>query len=209
MLKFHPDKCKQMHIGLRECSTSKHQYTLDDKELQISNQEKDIGVIIDSSLSFDCHIATKIQKANSILGLISRTFEYKDKKSITILYKSLVRPHLEFSNQVWAPFKKKHIISLENVQRRATRIIPGLKHLEYKERLLELSLLSLAYRRLRGDVIELFKIIKGKYDTDVTEGLLHFRTSATRGHKYKLFKERARLLIRKKLVFLPSDRPME
>ena len=107
-------------------------------------------VIIDAKLSFEHHIAAKINKANSVLGLINHTFEYKDSKTMVLLYKSLVRPHLEYANQIWAPHLMKHVIALENVQRRATRMIPGLKNLDYTQRLIKLQLPTLSFRRLKA-----------------------------------------------------------
>ena len=99
-------------------------------------------------------------------------------------FKSLVRLHIEYANQVWSPYLKKHITALENVQHRATKLIPG-----YKERLKRLNLPT---RRLRGDMIEINKILTGKYDSSVTSNFVTLREndSITRGHNLKLFKER-------------------
>ena len=117
---------------------------------------------------------------------------------MTTLYKSLVRPHLEYANQIWAPHLVKHVTALENVQHRATKAIPGLKDLEYNQRLSVLKLPTLSYRRLRGDMNETYKILTGKYDKDVTEGFFKLRQdSDTRGHSLKIFKERPRLESRK------------
>ena len=66
-----------------------------------------------------------------------------------MLYKALVRPHLEYANSVWNPYKKKNITALENVQRRATKLIPGLKDMTYEHRLRKLKLPTLAYRSFR------------------------------------------------------------
>ena len=74
------------------------------------------------------------------------------------LYKTLVRPHLEYAAPIWTPLYEKDSIMLENVQRRATRLVKALSGLTYQERLLELGLPSLEYRRLRADVIEVYKI---------------------------------------------------
>ena len=203
LLRFHPDKCKHMRIG-KNNKTSHTVYTIgDDKQpLPLSEEEKDIGVIIDSDLSFESHISSKINKANSVLGLIARNMEYKDEYTLLTLYKSIVRPHLEYANQIWSPYLKKHIKSIENIQRRATKLIPNLKDLPYEERLSRLNLPTLAYRRMRGDAIETFKIIKGIYDTDVTDGLIRLnRTDLTRGHPYKIYKKRARLSIRQNSFF--------
>ena len=98
-------------------------------------------------------MSNKIRKANSIMGLIRRTYTYLDEENFLLLYKALVRPHIEYANQVWAPHLKKHIVEIENVQRRATKLIPGFKNLSYEERLRRLNLPTLAYHRLRGDMI--------------------------------------------------------
>ena len=71
--------------------------------------------------------------------------------------------------------------------------IPGLSQLSYEERLRKIKLPTLAYRRSRGDMIELYKILIGKYDEDVSNFLRTRDDSTTRGHQYKLYKTRARL----------------
>ena len=81
-----------------------------------------------------------------------------------MLYVRLVRPHLEYVNPVWNPYLKKHIDMIENIQRRATKlpVIPGLSDLSYEDRLRRLKLPSLSYRRSRGDMIEVYKIMSGQ-----------------------------------------------
>jgi hypothetical protein len=83
----------------------------------------------------------------------------------------MVRTQLDYASSVWAPYKKKHIDMIENVQKRATKQIPGMKNLSYEERLRKLELPTLSYRRLRGDMIEVhyvYKIIQGHYDPEAS-----------------------------------------
>ena len=102
----------------------------------------------------------------------------------------------------------KHITALENVQRRATKLIPGYKELDYKERLKRLNLPTLSYRRLRGDMIEIYKILTGKYDSSVTSNFVTLREndSITRGHNLKIFKERCRLnILKNSFIYRSTD----
>ena len=112
-------------------------------------------------VSEQCGIAA--MKGNQILGLIRRNIEYKEKELIIPLYKTIVRPHLEYCVQSWRPYRKKDIDTLERVQRRATQIIPKLRNISYEMRLKECGLTTLETRRSRGDQIEVFKIVNG-YD---------------------------------------------
>ena len=99
-------------------------------------ETKDLGITIDTQLSFQNHIQDKVNKANRVMGMIRRSFSHLNKEIFKQLYKSQVRPHLEYAQAAWSPYRKKDI-TLENVQRRATKLIPGLKHLSYPERLKE------------------------------------------------------------------------
>ncbi len=145
----------------------------------------DIGVVIDDKLTFANHLAEKINKANKIMGLIKRTFVHLEPATFKPLFTALVRLHLEYANQVWCPHLIKDNDTIENVQRRAMKLVPCLKELP-----------SLAYRRTR-DQIETFKIVN-KYDKECTEGFFRMREdSVTRGHDKKLFKTGARLNHRK------------
>ena len=93
-------------------------YSLYGSELDHVFEEKDLGVIIDMGLTFEEHIATKVKKANGIMGLIRRSFSFLDGETFKKLYTSFVRPHLEYANPVWSPHLRKHIRLLESVQKR-------------------------------------------------------------------------------------------
>ena len=90
---------------------------------------------------------------------------------------------MEYAAAVWSPYTKKDIELIENVQRRATKQVPSLKQLSYTDRLKKLKMPTRKYRRLRGDMIETFKIVNGIYGKDVTERFFEMnRRDQTRGH---------------------------
>ena len=158
--------------------------------LETVESEKDIGVTIDKHLSYGKHMQTQINKANQIVGLTRRSFKHLDNRTFTLLFKALVRPHLEYASSVWSPYKISDIISIENVQKRATKMLPSMKELSYERRLRLLKLPSLRFRRMRGDMIEVFKILKGLYDNTVTSDLLELsHNTQTRGNLLKLEKK--------------------
>ena len=121
-----------------------------------------------------------------MLGQIRRSFQYLDVETMRQLFTSLVRPHLEYANVVWAPRMKKDINLIEGVLRRATKIIPGMKDLEYHQRLKKAKIPSMKYRRDRGDMIEVFKYTHGFYNTPPPFTLEKDRN--TREHQYKIKK---------------------
>ena len=112
---------------------------------------------------------------------------------IRTLYKSIVRPHMEYCIQSWRPYRKKDIDKLERIQRRATKMFPELRNLSYESRLLQCGLTTLESRRLRGDPIEVFKIMNGYEDVDRNMFFKLKEGSRTRGHKSALVKEQCRL----------------
>ena len=108
---------------------------------------------------------------------------------VSSLYKTLIRPILDYGNTVWFPTLKKDIRAIENVQRRVTKILPELSSLIYEDRLRELRLSTLLYRRRRMDLIQVFKIIENIDDISMN-GLFEFCDTQTRGHSKKLIKPR-------------------
>ena len=145
---FNFGKCKCLHIGPGNASMK---YEMGGTNLSITVKEKDLGVTMNANMkvSEQCRIAAS--KGNQVLGMIRRNITYKDKSLIVPLYKAIVRPHLEYCIQAWSPYLRKDILDmLEKIQRRATKLIPGLRDLRYEERLKECGLTTLETRRLRG-----------------------------------------------------------
>ena len=173
--------------------------SMNDK-LETATQEKDVGVIFTNNLKFDEHINNAVKKANQMVGLIRRSFEYIDKDMFLKLYKSIVRPQLEYANVVWHPLFQRQKILLEKVQRRATKMVPGLSQLSYEDRLISLSLPTIKYRQTRGDLIQSFKIING-YDNVDCNDFFTFTKTSTRNPEFKLYKEHTNTITRRN--FLP------
>ena len=95
VLLFHRNKCFTMHISLKLNEAITHACTMNNRILGNKSELKDLGILIDEHLKFSNHIAEKVDKANQIMGLIRRTFVHLDTYNFNLLYKSLVRPHLE------------------------------------------------------------------------------------------------------------------
>ena len=194
-LRFNVAKCKTMHIGYHN---DKHIYQMGSGENRMDlNQvtsEKDLGITFQDDLQFTKHLSDKVKKANSILGLIHRSFQHIDNEMLIHLYKALVRPHVEYASSVWSPFKLRNIKLIEGVQRRATRLSRDLRNEPYNIRLTTLGLPTLQFRRERADMLQVFKILNGYEDIDSSR-LFTLSSTGLRGHSLKLFKERSRLLL--------------
>jgi hypothetical protein len=137
-------------------------------------------------LKFGLHINEKINKAYSILGIIKRNFTLLDKDSFIVICKSIVRSHLEYANCVWSPHTVQDTKNIEKVQMRATALIKGVKHFGSNTRLQYLKLPTLVYRRLRGDIIMVFKILSGMYDSDIACKFEKPIKTVSRGHHLRL-----------------------
>ena len=133
----------------------------DEKVVNIekSSIESDLGIVIDSGLTFSEHIHSE-KKANGIMAVIRRSYNCQDISCFSMLYKALVRPHLEFRVTIWFPYKVKDIEVIEKVQKRATKQVKQIRRLCYSKRLKVLNLPTLHYRRHRADmIIEVYKIL--------------------------------------------------
>ena len=120
------------------------------------------------------------------MGIIRRNFCQLSERCLVTLYKSMVRPILEYAQSAWSPHLQADIELIERVQMRATKLIRRIKNLPYEIRLQELQLPTLKFRRIRGDMIEMYKIVSGTYDSSASITPVYSNTQA-RGHQFKLF----------------------
>ena len=123
----------------------------------------------------------------------------------------MVRVHLDYAMAVCHPYKIKHKIALKNIQRRATKELPGMRDLSFIERLKLLKLPTLAYLRLRGDMIEVYKIIHNIYDHEYVPNLLRnneiSQRTGNKGPSLRLFTQRAKLNLRKNVFPIRITEP--
>ena len=163
LMRFNTEKCKVLHFGH---NNKQQHYFMKDSKLSTTKEEKDLGVLITDNLKPSSQCTAAVNKTMSALRWSKRSFHYLDIESFRILYKTYIRPNLEFVIQAWSTYLDKDIKIMEKIQRQATKMVPALRHLQYEDRLKKLGIYSLAARRLRGDLIETFKLLHGHTNID-------------------------------------------
>uniref|UniRef100_K7EY15 Reverse transcriptase domain-containing protein n=1 Tax=Pelodiscus sinensis TaxID=13735 RepID=K7EY15_PELSI len=186
-----------LHIGK---NNQFHTYRMGSDRLERNMAERDLGVIVDHKLNRSQQRDAFAKKANMILGCINRCVVSKTREVILLFYSALVRPQLEYCGLFWAPHFKKDVEKLERIQRRATRMIKGLENMTCEGRLKKLGLFSLEKRRLRGDMIAVFRYLKGCHKEEGENLFILASIDRTRSNGLKLQQGRFRLDIRKKFL---------
>ena len=159
-------------------------------ELETTEVEKDLGIMITADGRCSAQVEAAVNRASWILGRIRKTFRFFNIKLFKKLYPTFVRPHLEFASSVWNTMTKKEIKKIESVQRRATGMVLELRGLEYEERLRRLGYTNLELRRKRGDLIQLYKVSKGLEEVDL--GVNMGRGIGGRSHTHQIVREDCR-----------------
>ena len=158
---FNSAKCHVLHLGPRN---REQEYIMSGEILEAVESEKDVGILIHKTLKPSLQCTKAATRANQVLGQLARAVGYRDKDTFLKLYCVYVRPHLEYAIQSWSPWLAQDKEVLEKVQRRALMMVSNMKGKTYAERLVEANMTTLEARRVRGDLIQMYKIMTGKDD---------------------------------------------
>ena len=154
-----------------------------------------LGIMLNHKLNWKDQVDNAVQRAQFALVMLKRTFKHWNAKMFVRLYKAYVRPHLEYCVVAWSPFRKRDVFRLEQVQRRATKLVPKLRNMNYESRLANLELPTLEERRRRGDLIQQFKFAKkvntinwfyGNLSGDGRDAPKPSTRSFSRSHQYQM-----------------------
>ncbi|MGL5708301.1 MAG: reverse transcriptase family protein [Aeromonas sp.] len=190
-LKFNTSKCKVLHIR----NKNQQVYYLGNVPLGTVDHERDLGTLVTANLSLTMNTSRMTKCANTRLAMLSRILGKFSQESFPGIFNALVRPLVETNIQACSPFLAQDIKAIEAVQRRATKRVSGLYHLKYAERLTQLKLFPLTYRRARGDLILTFRILKDHNHPN--RDLFNLaRTTNLRGNDQKLFIQGSRIMCR-------------
>ena len=191
-LELNPTKSSTLHIN----TLSRFTYTANGQSIPNATKEKDLGSLITSNLSLSPNTKKLISLAKSREGVLYRLLGKLDRESFPMLFRSYVRPYWELNIQAMSPYLARDTLAIERVQRRATRNVRGLQKLSYPQRLAALNLFPLEYRRLRGDLILVFKILRSP-SHPLQELFQLAPTGQLRGHPLKLSCQYSRTNVRR------------
>ena len=185
---FNVEKCFSVSFGSSDFLRT---YSIDNTVIPVLSSFKDLGILVNSSLSFNSHIDTITAKSFNRLALINKVFRNKTKYSITKLYKAYVRPILDYGSIIWYPYTSTNIGKLECVQRRKCRMVPDFRTYPYHVQLKSLGLLSLQARRIRFQLISIYKIFKGFTKINFDDLFERKKTHNTRAHSCHIIPKHA------------------
>jgi hypothetical protein len=181
-------KSQCMHMGP---SNSKHVYTLGGSAVPIVQQLTDLGLIRTSDCSSDAHVRGIIGRASGTMGLMWRVFSSRKLTFLMRLFKTYIRPVMEYASSSWNTSRPGLVRELEAIQRRFTKRLRGLGSHTYEARLQHLSLQSLEARRLQADLLMVHKVLTGQIDVTPASVGITVSTNSTRGAGINLVVSRA------------------
>lgn len=198
-MSFNIPKCKIMHVGK---NNPRFEYKMAGVKLTVVEEEKDIGVTVHSSLKPSKHGQKVAATASAVLRQLTRNFHFRDRHVFKKLYVQYVRPHVEFASPAWSPWLEQDKSILEKVQNKAVNLVAGLTGNSYEEKCKELGLETLEQRRVKQDILQAYKILKGvdKVDPDKIfnlTGPVHGRQTCFTADPNNILEDRSRLEIRK------------
>ncbi len=177
-------KCSILHLGPR--ANPRYTYVLGGSELPATNCVRDLGVLISPDLRFTEHCNNVAHSAAVKTNLVFNSFCNRSPSFLLQLYKTFVRSRLEYATPVWSPGTLQNIETVESVQRKFTRRLPGMGALTYPQRLIVANLESLELRRIHYDLILVYKIVHQKIALNFDDYFKLAKSTVTRGHTYKL-----------------------
>ena len=183
-LKLQPAKSKIMHFGLHNPNFG---YTMGGKNINSSNAEKDLGIMISTDLKFSHHCSMIASTASRTIGLFMKSFVNRGLDFMVKIWKIYLRPLLESNTQVWSPLYKKDIDRIEQIQRGFLKRITCIRDDTYEERLATCNLQKLSTRRICFDMALVYKIIHGLIGLSFDDFFMWHPSVRTRGHRYKIF----------------------
>ena len=189
-LRLNTRKCFFLHYVPQNTRDTNPSYHISDDLLPRKDTAIDLGITVKNNLKFHEQVAVACKKATNQINIIRRSFVSRNPKFLENMWKTYVRPHLEHCVQTWNPVYAGDISAIEKVQDRITRLLPQSALMTPEDRNRRLSISSHETRRLRGDLIFIFKLMNSEFFTLSTEG-------RTRGHSKKLRLERSRNNLRK------------
>jgi len=198
-LSLNINKCCTIDVGHSTNTDLNLPNSINSVDLEQCCTKIDLGVKIDSKLTFSLHVADVVTKSKQRLFMIFRAFTTRNVVYLLRGYKAYVLPLLSYCSSVWCPYYIEDILSLESVQRLFTRRLPGFEDLSYNDRLLKLHLPTLELRRLRSDLLLCYNILHGKVAGSAASFGLQYANNInmTRGHNLKLIKLHCRTDTRK------------
>ena len=181
-LSINEDKSEVLRLGTHN---PHFPYTLNGTVIPTKSSCRDLGVQIGENAYYRKHYETKTRTCHFLCKQFRSSFATNDKEFLVFLFRTYIIPKIEYASNVWSPYYKKDINTLENVQRKFTKFLPGMFRKSYLQRMAELGLITLEERRIYLDSILMYKIVHGLVEIDFGK-YFSINTVGTRGHPYKL-----------------------